>query len=69
MSQAPPTLDEVQRDIHQVTGFLRYLHYLADQCADVMVDDLWKFYEQHVRQGIYPTEVAEDMKMPVFDEW
>lgn len=63
------TEHEVQRDYPQVTDFLNYLHYLAITETDASVGQLWAFYREAVRRGRYPSEVAEELGLPVLDAW
>lgn len=58
---------EVQRDYPQVAWFVEFWRALAheDHGLTVTVGQVAALYDQSVRVGRYPIEVAEDLCLPI----
>ena len=69
--QTAITRDEVHYDAPMVAGTLEWLRWLAEQDAQLplTVGQIMTFYQEHVRLGRYPSEVAEDLGLPSHPDW
>jgi len=67
MEYQPVDPAEVQRDYPQVAWFVEFWRALAqeDEGFSVTVGQIAALYDQSVRIGRYPIEVAEDLGLPI----
>jgi hypothetical protein len=66
----PITRNEVKSRVFEIHEFVEYLRYLASIYPDcpLTAEKVYALYEQGVRDGVYWTEVTEDLNLPE-PEW
>jgi hypothetical protein len=71
ISDRPITTAEVEHDYPMVAGLLEYFRWLAEQDDrfPLVAGQIATFYEEYIRKGRYPSEVAEDLGLPAFPDW
>lgn len=67
----PVTTRQVEHDAPIVAEFVDYIRWLAEQDTGfpLTAGVLWELYHESVLKCRYWSEVAEDLKLPVRDEW
>lgn len=69
----PVTSPQVRIGCGPISGFLEYVRWLAtnDSVRDtpVTVEQLWAFYDEHIRGGMDPMEAAKTLALPISPDW
>ncbi len=65
------TWQEIERDAAMVADFIVYFQWLAsqDDRFPLTAGQVATFYHEYIDLGRYPSEVAEDLGLPVADWW
>lgn len=71
ISEWPITYQEIERDGRMVAGMLEWIRWMAEEDAQLPLTagQIAAFYEEHIRKGRYPSEVADELDLPSHPDW